>query len=180
MTRYIDADALKHKAQKMATEAWKMKLTAKIETILNQFIDWIDEMPTIDHIAEDSKKVASSCSHENGKDVIYRQDTIDALFELYEYQMDIDPTETADLVRQGIFLAEKKIEKLPSAQPDVITASLEELIKDYGEDGYFIVDGVNYQANELLNELKINSSVGEKFRKKITKTIVQYFMKFGG
>ena len=72
------------------------------------------------------------------------------------------------------------LRKLPSVQPDVITASLEELINDYGEDGYFIVDGVDYQANELLNELKINSSVGEKFRKQISKTIVQYFMKFGG
>lgn len=72
------------------------------------------------------------------------------------------------------------IKILPSVQQDAITVSLEELINDYGEDGYFIVDGVNYQANELLNELKINSSVGEKFRKKIAKTIVQYFMKFGG
>lgn len=70
--------------------------------------------------------------------------------------------------------------ELPPAQPDSVTASLEELINDYGEDGFFIVDGVNYQANELLNELKNNSSVGEKFRKQITKTIVQYFMKFGG
>lgn len=50
-------------------------------------------------------------------DLISRQEAIDALFELYEYQRDIDPTEAADLVRQGIFLAEKKIEKLPSAQP---------------------------------------------------------------
>ena len=46
MPRYIDADALKRKAQKTATEAWKMKLMAKIETTLNQFIDWIDEQPT--------------------------------------------------------------------------------------------------------------------------------------
>ena len=73
-----------------------------------------------------------------------------------------------------------QLKDLPSAQPDAVTASLEELINDYGEDGYFIVDGVNYQANELLNELKINSSVGEKFRVQIAKTIVQYFMKFGG
>ena len=72
------------------------------------------------------------------------------------------------------------LKQLPSAQPDAVTASLEELINDYGEDGFFIVDGVNYQANELLNELKTNSSVGEKFRKQITKTIIQYFMKFGG
>lgn len=86
---------------------------------------------------------------------------------------------------KGIFVeyedvAEKIINKVPSAQPDAVTASLEELINDYGEDGFFIVDGINYQANELLNELKTNSSVGKKFRKQITKTIVQYFMKFGG
>ena len=47
MARYIDADVLKRKVQKAATEAWKMKLTAKIETTLNQFNDWIDEMPTV-------------------------------------------------------------------------------------------------------------------------------------
>lgn len=49
-------------------------------------------------------------------DLISRQEAINALFDLYEYQRDIDPTEAADLVRQGIFLAEKKIEKLQSAQ----------------------------------------------------------------
>lgn len=45
--RTIDGDALKRRAQKVATEAWKMKLTAKIETVLNQFIDWIDAQPTV-------------------------------------------------------------------------------------------------------------------------------------
>lgn len=50
------------------------------------------------------------------KDTIYRQAAIDELFELYEYQRSIDPTEPADLVRQGIYLAEKKIEQLPSAE----------------------------------------------------------------
>jgi len=53
-------------------------------------------------------------------DPIERQAAIDTLFELYEYQRDIDPTEAADLVRQGILLAEKRIEKLPSAQPEII------------------------------------------------------------
>lgn len=47
---------------------------------------------------------------------ISRQAAIDALFELYEYQRSLDPTEAADLVRQGIYLSEKKIESLPSAQ----------------------------------------------------------------
>ena len=45
--RLIDGDALKRRAQKVATEAWKMKIEAKVETVLNQFIDWIDEAPTI-------------------------------------------------------------------------------------------------------------------------------------
>ena len=45
--RTIDADALKRRAQKVATEAWKMKIKAEVETVLNQFIDWIDEAPTI-------------------------------------------------------------------------------------------------------------------------------------
>ena len=45
--RLIDGDALKRKAQKVATESWKMKIKANVETILNQFIDWIDAAPTI-------------------------------------------------------------------------------------------------------------------------------------
>ena len=45
--RIIDADALKRKAQRVATESWKMRLTARIETTLNQFIDWIDNAPTV-------------------------------------------------------------------------------------------------------------------------------------
>lgn len=48
MPRYIDADALKRKAQKEATEAWKMNIKAHVETILNQFVDWIDDAPTAD------------------------------------------------------------------------------------------------------------------------------------
>ena len=50
----------------------------------------------------------------NTNDLISRQAAIDELFALYEYQRSIDPTEAADLVRQGVFLAEKKIEDLPS------------------------------------------------------------------
>lgn len=45
--RPIDADRLKRKVQRVATDAWKMKLTASIETTLNQFIDYLEEAPTI-------------------------------------------------------------------------------------------------------------------------------------
>jgi len=46
--RAIDADALKRRAQRVATEAWKLKLTASVETTLNQYIDWINQAPTIE------------------------------------------------------------------------------------------------------------------------------------
>ena len=46
--RLIDGDRLKRKVQRIATEAWMMKLNASVETTLNQFIDYIDEAPTID------------------------------------------------------------------------------------------------------------------------------------
>ena len=46
--RLIDGDKLKCKVQRIATEAWMMKLTASVETTLNQFIDYIDEAPTIE------------------------------------------------------------------------------------------------------------------------------------
>ncbi len=46
--RIIDADKLKRKVQRIATKAWMMELNASVETTLNQFIDYIDEAPTID------------------------------------------------------------------------------------------------------------------------------------
>lgn len=46
--RPIDGDKLKRKVQKVATEAWKMKLTARVETVLNQCIDYIGNAPTIE------------------------------------------------------------------------------------------------------------------------------------
>jgi len=48
--RTIDADVLKRKVQRLATEAWKMQVKASVETILNQFIDYIDHAPTVDAV----------------------------------------------------------------------------------------------------------------------------------
>mgnify|MGYP006366793731 CR=1 FL=1 len=45
--RLIDADKLKREIQQAATEAWKMRLKANIETVLNQCLDWIEQQPTI-------------------------------------------------------------------------------------------------------------------------------------
>ena len=43
----VDVDKLKRKAKKTATEAWKMKITANVETVLNQFIDWLENAQVI-------------------------------------------------------------------------------------------------------------------------------------
>lgn len=48
--RLVDADTLKRKAQKLSIEAWKINRVAKVTQILNQFIDWIEGMPTIDAV----------------------------------------------------------------------------------------------------------------------------------
>lgn len=61
--RIIDADALKRKAQRVATESWKMRLTARIETTLNQFIDWIDNAPTVQLEPDCSLKEFGDCSY---------------------------------------------------------------------------------------------------------------------
>lgn len=47
MARIIDADALRRKCAKVAAESWKMKMTAQVETVMNQFIDFIEEAPTV-------------------------------------------------------------------------------------------------------------------------------------
>lgn len=46
--RLIDADSLKRRTQRVATQAWKMNIHARVETVLNQFIDFINEAPTVD------------------------------------------------------------------------------------------------------------------------------------
>lgn len=48
--RLIDADKLKRRVQSVATEAWKLKLEAKVETTLNQFLDYVEQSPTIDAV----------------------------------------------------------------------------------------------------------------------------------
>ncbi len=65
-------------------------------------------------------------------------------------------------------------------QFDPVLTSLEELIQEYGEDGSFTIKGRgDISAAELLEELKKGSETGNIFRTMVTKTIVEYFMKFG-
>ena len=73
--RAIDGDRLKRKAQKVATEAWKMKITGSVETVLNQFIDWIDAEPTIEPERPKGKWVDSWRSKLDGTRHWYRECT---------------------------------------------------------------------------------------------------------
>lgn len=62
--RLIDADKLKRKCQKVATEAWKMKIKASAEVIMNQFIDFIDEADTVDIVPVRCKDCLHFCKHD--------------------------------------------------------------------------------------------------------------------
>ena len=68
--RPIDADKLRRKVQRAATEAWKMKLTASIETILNQFIDYLNEAPTVDGV-DVMSWITDRMSEEDGVYLVY-------------------------------------------------------------------------------------------------------------
>ena len=63
---------------------------------------------------------------------------------------------------------------------DTVLVSMEDLICNYGENGVFYIEGEPLSANRLLQELRLGTAVGEKFREEIYSTIISYFMKFGG
>ena len=123
MPRYIDVDAL-----------WR-DVTSNIggcgdvlEIIESQQVvtinDTADEIKVTNcnHNAEVGKKVSSSCGHENGKDIIYRQDAIDAINTWDKFGVD----ERGRLVRWHVGLelyvylrdVLTAIVNLPSAQPE--------------------------------------------------------------
>lgn len=64
--RLIDADKLKRKCQKVATEAWKMKIKASAEVIMNQFIDFIDEADTVDAVPREIEQANKQAAYVKG------------------------------------------------------------------------------------------------------------------
>lgn len=89
--------------------------------------------------------------------------------------------ETGALTAQERIRAELKPYMVPSAQQpfDAIFKSLEELVQEYGEDGVFNICGRDISADNMLEELRTGTEAGNIFRTMVTKTIVEYFMKFG-
>ena len=103
--RLIDADKLKRKCQKVATEAWKMKIKASAETIMNQFIDFIDEADIVDAVpSATDTNVATT-------DTISRAAAVALVEEVESKRLrgEIDLTYAPML---------KGIKALPSAQPE--------------------------------------------------------------
>ena len=43
----IERDALKRKCQRLSTEAWKTKSIAPVGLTMNQFIDFVEEAPSV-------------------------------------------------------------------------------------------------------------------------------------
>ena len=127
--RTIDADTLKRRAQKVATEAWKMKIKAEVETVLNQFIDWIDEAPTIQ-----TESHWISCEK---KDTEKNIDT---------YIQALDRAKT--LLKATWNLLQKQNETI------YVLNMLEELVYyDEAEcDGSCLMDDINYWFDEFCDE----------------------------
>ena len=59
----ISREALRRKVQKVAVEAWKLKMTASVETVMNQFLDFLEQSPSVPAVPLEmiSKKLGSLC-----------------------------------------------------------------------------------------------------------------------
>ena len=81
-----------------------------------------------------------------------------------------DINDTASLARFII----KAIEDI-----DAVMISLEDLILNYGEDGYFEIGEKQYSPQQLLRELRMGTPAGDAFRREVLQNTIAYFMKFG-
>ena len=63
---------------------------------------------------------------------------------------------------------------------DMIIMSMQDLRDEYCGEGTVVVDGKEYTVDDIIKELKNGSKLGEMFRDNVLKTVVTYFMKFGG
>ena len=129
MPRYIDVDAL---LKQIAIDSKGSEGSYGDKWL---FIDTIEAMPVVtindlaekikvtncNHNAEVGKKVSISRGHENGKDVIYRQDAIDIL---NQYYCAIEQANGRPVTKeeQAFYFALKiAFAWLPSAQPEPLT-----------------------------------------------------------
>lgn len=63
---------------------------------------------------------------------------------------------------------------------DSLIVSLEDLKEEYKSQGNFLINERLYSIENVIQELKCGSQVGEEFRKSVLKMVLTYMMKFGG
>lgn len=63
---------------------------------------------------------------------------------------------------------------------DAVVTGLEDLKYEYDNQGLFHVGGNDYSIEEMLDELKNGTDIGEKFKNNVYKLTLTYLMKFKG
>ena len=161
--RAIDADTLLEKVNKIQPwEPYLGKYAQGIRHCMELVNVLVQNAPTI----EPSIQPSSSCAHENDQDLqqtcnnlatdtISRQEAIDAL----DGEIEITGRTNAEAVKGYVRLVKDRLERLPSAQPDLSSYSdklwrnaydrgrkeaMEEIIR-CGECKYMMADGSCYE-----------------------------------
>lgn len=63
---------------------------------------------------------------------------------------------------------------------DSVILTMQNLRDDYEEHGIVVVDDNEYTIDQMINELKNETVIGEQFRENINKLLLTYMMKFRG
>lgn len=63
---------------------------------------------------------------------------------------------------------------------DAVIISLEDLKEEYNSTGEFFVNEQKYPIEDMIEELKKGTTIGNDFRNSVLKMVLTYLMKFGG
>ena len=65
-------------------------------------------------------------------------------------------------------------------ETDPILKCLLQLKYEYNSTGNFIINGREIALNQMLEEVRNKTEIGEKFTMEVYKNVITYMMKFGG
>lgn len=80
--------------------------------------------------------------------------------------------------RKADMISEYLINAFEQMEP--VLAGMEDIMREYADQGIFSIDGIDYSSEELLKELRLGTKAGDLFRKQINEIIINYLMKFKG
>ena len=91
-----------------------------------------------------------------------------------------------DLFAEGILRTEAE-EGTPRAfriaeskETDPILKCLLQLKYEYGSTGNFVINGREIALDQIVEEVRNKTEIGEKFAMEVYKNVITYMMKFGG